>query len=126
MDALWSNPYGGESVLAVVLVTGVLGGGAAFLLGRAIARAWGPPWHVLLAAILLGAAARFIHFALFQGEFLSASSYACDTAFFCVVGLIAWRVTRAGQMVRQYPWLYVRTGPFGWRTRGEENPPEAC
>jgi len=123
MDALWHHPYAGENVLAVILVTGALGGGAALLLGRAIARAWHPPWHVVPAAIALGAAARFIHFALFQGDLLSAPSYACDTALFCIAGLIAWRVTRADQMVRQYPWLYARAGPFGWRKAGGENPP---
>ena len=122
METLWSIPYAGESALAVILVTGVLGGGAAFMLGRAIARAWRPLWRVVPAVIPLGAAARFIHFALFQGELLSIASYACDTALFCIVGLIAWRVTRAGQMVRQYPWLYARSGTFGWRQLGGDNP----
>jgi len=113
--------YAGESIAAVVLVTVVLGGGAAALSGRAIARAWRPPWQVAIAALLLGAAARFIHYALFQGELLSATSYGCDSAIFLTVGLIAWRATRASQMVRQYPWLYARAGPFGWRAIGREN-----
>ena len=72
-------------------------------------------------ALLLGAAARFIHYALFQGEFLSAASYGCDTVIFLAVGLIGWRATRASQMVRQYPWLYARAGPLGWREIGQEN-----
>jgi hypothetical protein len=112
--------YSGESLVAILLVTGVLGGGAAALLGRAIARAWRPPWQVAFAAILLGAAARFIHFALFQAALLSPLSYACDTLFFCIVGLIAWRATRASQMVRQYPWLYARNGPLSWRKIEQE------
>jgi hypothetical protein len=107
--------YSGESLVAVILVTIVLGGGAAALLGRAIARAWRPPRQVALAAIPLGAAARFIHFALFQAVLLSPLSYACDTVFFCIVGLIAWRATRASQMVRQYPWLYRSVGPLSLR-----------
>jgi uncharacterized protein DUF6867 len=106
--------YSGESLVAVILVTIVLGGGAAALLGRAIARAR-PPRQVALAAIPLGAAARFIHFALFQAVLLSPLSYACDTVFFCIVGLIAWRATRASQMVRQYPWLYRSVGPLSLR-----------
>jgi hypothetical protein len=115
--------YAGENVLHVVLVTGLLGGGAAWLSGRAIAGAWRPPWQVALAAVLLGAAARFIHFALFEGALLSAASYGLDTLIFLVVGLIAWRATRAAQLVRQYPWLYVRAGPLGWREIEQENVP---
>ena len=35
--------------------------------------------------------------------------------------MLAWRATRANQMVRQYPWLYARSGPLGWREIGQEN-----
>jgi hypothetical protein len=115
--------YAGESMAHVVLVTGILGGGAAWLSGRAIAGTWRRQWQVAIAALLLGAAARFIHFALFQGELLSAASYCCDALIFLTVGLIAWRATRATQMVRQYPWLYARAGPLGWRKIGQENWP---
>ena len=69
----------------------------------------------MIAALLLGAAARFFHFALFQGELLSLPSYVCDTAIFVIAGMLAWRATRANQMVQQYPWLYARSGPLGWR-----------
>jgi hypothetical protein len=113
--------YAGESIAHVVLVTGILGGGASWLSGRAIAGAWRPPWQVTIAALLLSGAARFIHYALFQGELLSAASYCCDTVIFLAVGLIGWRATRASQMVRQYPWLYARAGPLGWREIGQEN-----
>jgi hypothetical protein len=117
------TPYAGETLLHMMLVTGIIGGGAAALSGRAIARSWLPSWHIAAVAFLLGAAARFFHFALFNGELLSGSSYACDTAFFLIVGMIAWRATRARQMVRQYPWLYARTGLLGWREIGQENRP---
>jgi hypothetical protein len=115
------NLYAGESIAAVILVTLVLGGGAAWLSGRAIAGDWRPQWQVALAAFFLGAAARFIHFALFQGDILSAASYCCDTLIFLILGLFAWRATRANQMVRQYPWLYTRAGPLGWREIGQGN-----
>ncbi len=49
--------YASESLLQVVLVTGVIGGGAAFLAGRAIAQTWRPFWNVLLYMAMLG---RFI------------------------------------------------------------------
>jgi len=113
-------PYAGQNVLHIVLVTFILGGGAACLSGRAIARAWRPPWQVAVTALLLGAAARFIYFALFQGMLLSPVSYAVDTLIFLIAGMIAWRATWASQMVRQYPWLYAHSGPLGWRQIGRE------
>lgn len=113
--------YAGEGIAHVVLVTAILGGGAAWLSGRAIARAWRPSWQVVIAALLLAAAARFIHYALFHGEFLSVASYGCDSVIFLAVGLIGWRAMRVNQMVRQYPWLCTRAGPLGWREIKQEN-----
>lgn len=115
--------YAGEGILQIVLLTVVVGGGAAVLSGRAIALAWRPAWQVAIVALSLGAAARFFHFALFNGELLSAPSYCCDTLIFIVAGMIAWRATRAQQMVRQYPWLYTRSGPLGWREIRQQNRP---
>jgi len=126
MLTLFDSLYAGENTGAVLLVTGALGGGAAWLAGRAIALSWRSSLHVVLAMILLAAAARFIHFALFGGNLLSLSSYGCDFAIFLVVGLIAWRATRAAQMVRQYPWLYARTGPLTWREIAQENRNGSC
>ena len=117
MDSL----YAGESIAHIILVTGILGGGAACLSGRAMAGDWRPQWQVAIAAVLIGAAARFISFALFEGELLAAPSFCSDTLIFFIVGLIGWRATRAAQMVRQYPWLYARAGPLGWREIGQEN-----
>jgi hypothetical protein len=126
MLTLFDSLYAGENSGAVLLVTGVLGGGAAWLAGRAIALSWRPPLHVVLAMVLLAAAARFIHFALFGGDLLSLSSYGCDFAIFLAVGLIAWRATRAAQLVRQYPWLYARSGPLSWREIAQENRNGPC
>ena len=112
--------YAGETILDIVFVTGLVGGGAAWLSGRAIATAWRGRSRVVLTAFLLGAAARFFHFALFEGQLLSVASFACDTLIFLVVGLLSWQATRASLMVRQYPWLYVRTGPLTWREIGQE------
>jgi len=121
MEGEMFSLYAGESIVPIILVTGVLGGGAAALSGRAIAGAWRPQWQVAVTALVLAAAARFFHFALFGGDLLSLASYCCDALIFLVVGLIAWRVTRARQMVRQYPWLYARAGPFGWREIGQRH-----
>ena len=111
--------YGSETLLQIILVTGVIGGGAAFLAGRAIAQTWRPFWSVAVYMAMLGAAVRFVHFALFEATLLSPPSYAADTAYLIVVGALAWRMTRAGQMATQYYWLFERTGPFTWRARAD-------
>jgi hypothetical protein len=101
----------------VLFVTGVLGGGAAWLMGRACADTWRPIGQVVLYALLLGAAVRFFHFALFQGELLSLPSYAADTVYLMAVACLSWRITRTHRMVTQYKWLYERTSPVTWRER---------
>jgi hypothetical protein len=120
MDQLYAE----ESLLQVALVTGVLGGGAAFLAGRAIAQTWRPFWSVVVYMAMLGAAVRFVHFALFEGTLLSPASYLADALYLVIVGALAWRMTRAAQMATQYYWLYERTGPLTWRSRsaGDEIP----
>jgi hypothetical protein len=117
--------YAEESLLQVILITGVIGGGAAFLAGRAIAQTWRPFWSVLVYMAMLGAAVRFVHFALFEATLLSPASYTVDTLYLIVMGALAWRMTRAAQMATQYYWLYERTSPLTWRVRtaGEEPPP---
>ena len=53
MDGL---SYDGNSIWVFVLLTVILGGGAAALTGRAVASAWRPWWHVVGFVLLLGAA----------------------------------------------------------------------
>jgi hypothetical protein len=109
--------YASESLLQVLLVTGVIGGGAAFLAGRAVAQTWRPFWTVLLYMAMLGGAVRFVHFALFEATLLSPASYIVDTLYLIVVSALAWRMTRAAQMATQYYWLYERTSLLTWRSR---------
>jgi len=109
--------YASESLLQIALVTGVIGGGAAFLAGRAIAQTWRPFWNVLLYMAMLGAGVRFVHFALFEATLISPASYLADTLYLVIIGALAWRMTRAAQMATQYYWLYERTGPLTWRER---------
>jgi hypothetical protein len=113
--------YASETPLQVIFITGLIGGGAAWLAGRAIARTWRPFWHLVFYLALLGAAVRFVHFALFQATLLPPLSYAVDTIYLLLVGTLAWRTTRAAQMATQYHWLYERTGPFSWRERAPED-----
>jgi hypothetical protein len=100
-----------------VLVTLLLGGGAAYLSGRAIAATWRPWWHVIVYMLILALAVRFLHFALFGGTLLSPHYYAVDLFFCLLFGFLGYRVTRAAQMSTQYGWLYQRTGPLKWAPR---------
>jgi hypothetical protein len=112
--------YETETFLQILLVTGFLGGGAAWLTGRAIASTWRPLWHAVFYMLLLGAAVRFFHFALFEATLLSLPSYVADTTFFIMLAALSWHLTRVKQMVTQYPWLYERAGPFRWRKRAAD------
>jgi hypothetical protein len=117
MTNLFDNPYANETALQVFFVTCLIGGGAAWATGRALADTWRPFGQAIVYLLLLGAAVRFAHFALFQGKLVSLSAYVSDTAYLLAVGGLAWRLTRAKRMVTQYRWLYERTGPFTWRQR---------
>jgi hypothetical protein len=107
--------YASETFLQVLLVTGAIGGAAAWLTGRAIAQTWRPFWHLLVYVALLGAAVRFVHFALFEADLLALLSYIVDTLFLLAVASLSFRIARTSQMVTQYPWLYERVGPLRWR-----------
>ncbi len=99
-------------------VTVVLTGGAAWMTGRALAGNWRPAWQMVPYGLLLGLADRFLTWALFEGELLTAAGYAVDTTLILAIGFAAYRLTRARRMCAQYPGLYQRSGPFTWRERG--------
>ena len=100
-----------------VLVTIILGGGAAALSGRAIATTWRPWWQVVAYSFLLGAAVRFIHFSLFGGTLLSAHYYLVDSAVCMAFGFLGFRAARAAQMVTQYRWINEPEGLLRWRRK---------
>ena len=97
--------YEESTVATFLLVTIALGGGAAWLAGRAIALIWRPWWAVLLATMAIGLGVRFIHFALFGATFLSLHYYIVDTLFAFAFGMAGYRWQRARQMARQYGFL---------------------
>ena len=94
----------------------MLGGGAAMLAGRAIAATWRPWWQVVVYALILGGAARFIHFALFGGTLLSAHYYPVDCAICMCCGIPGFRAAPP-QMVSQYRWINVQNGRLRWRRK---------
>jgi NO-binding membrane sensor protein with MHYT domain len=99
--------YEEDYVGSFLLVTVILGGGAAWLAGRAIARSWRPWWSTVLYMLILGVAVRFIHFALFSGTFLSPHYYVVDAGVAILFGLLGFQVTRKRQMARQYGFLGI-------------------
>lgn len=117
MTTLFANFYAQETPLQILFVTCLIGGGAAWATGHALADTWRSFGKTLFYLLLLGAAVRFVHFALFEGELLSLRAYAADTAFLVLAGGLSWRLTRTKRMVNQYRWLYERTSPLTWRKR---------
>lgn len=111
--------YEENSILAFVFFTLVLGGGTAWMTGRACAATWRPKAVLFLYLLLLGAAVRFIHFAVLGATLRSFHYYAVDTMALLLIGFLAFRTTRASQMASQYYWLYERSGWLSWRERGE-------
>jgi len=109
-----------ESSLGVFLLVSVLmGGGAAWLAGRALAATWRPWWHVVLYMAILSLAVRFLHYALFDGKFLSLHYYLVDYLVCLGFGLLGFRLQRVTQMVTRYSWINERAGVFRWRRRGD-------
>jgi len=94
-----------DSFLVFLLVSVAMGGAAAWLAGRAVAQTWRPPWHLVAYMLILGAAVRFIHFALFDGTLLSPHYYLVDTAIALAFAGAGFRLTRKRQFARQYGFL---------------------
>jgi hypothetical protein len=107
------------TLLHFLLINLMLGCGCAWLAGQAIAQTWRPPVMVLGAAVLMGLAVRFVHFVLFGEPLLAPLVFGIETLVLLGVALLAYRRTRALQMVRQYYWLFEPHGPLGWRPRAD-------
>lgn len=117
-----------KSIYAFLIVTVILGGGAAFLSGRAVARSWKPFGRVAIYMLLLALAVRFLHWGLFagatyaswrelQGTLFSAHYYIVDAVVLIAIAALGYRLERARQMTTQYGWIYERTSPFTWKKR---------
>jgi GR25 family glycosyltransferase involved in LPS biosynthesis len=109
---IWETTFG-----AFALVTMALGGGSAWMTGRAVALGWDPRWTLVAYVVLLSGAVRFIHFALFDGTLLSLHYHIVDLVVLLAIAAAAYVVTRSGQMGTQYSFAYARTSPFGWAAK---------
>lgn len=106
-----------DGLRVFLVLTVIIGGGAAFLSGKGLARSWKPFWRVFLYMALLAAAIRFFHYALFDGALLSVYYYLVTYAALLAAACLGYRMMRTTQMVTQYRWLYERTSPVTWRDR---------
>lgn len=111
-----SGWFGAEVLVYTVLVI-VLMGSAAYAAGRAVARTWRPLWQVLWYALLLTAVARFLVFALFDGQLWSVTGWASDYVILVSWALLGYRIARVRKLTSQYPWIYERQGALRYRTR---------
>jgi hypothetical protein len=103
-----SGPFLGMTVLFAL---------AAIAMGRALAAHWRAPRQVILYAFLLALGHRFLLYALYDEELLSPAGFLTAALILAAVGFLAYRWAQAALMVRQYPWLYRRAGPFAWRQK---------
>ncbi|MFL6799548.1 MAG: DUF6867 family protein [Xanthobacteraceae bacterium] len=106
-----------RSLGTFLLVTVFLGGGAAWLAGRAIAVTWRPVWHVALYALPLSFVVRFLHFALFDATFIAPYYELVDYLVCLAFAALGFRLTRVRQMVTRYNWIHERAGLLRWRRR---------
>jgi small-conductance mechanosensitive channel len=105
------------SIFQFLMVTVLLGGGAAWMTGRACAQTWRSYGTLVFYLLLLGVGVRFIHHALFDGTMFSLQYYTVDTVILMVIGLLGYRYTRTSQMVTQYSWLYERASALSWKPK---------
>ena len=105
------------SISEFIIVTLFLGGGTAWMTGRAVASTWRTPLQLAWYMVILGLAVRFIHFALFGGTLLSGYYFVVDFLVILIFAFLGMRFTRAGQIAEQYSFAFTRSGPFGWRAK---------
>ncbi|MEO1191665.1 MAG: DUF6867 family protein [Pseudomonadota bacterium] len=111
------SSFVGDDPLVFIGLTCILFGGAAFMMGQALARTWRPIWMVVPYGLLMTVFNRFLSYGLFDGDGLSIVGFLVDGAVICCAALLAYRMTRVHKMVSQYPWLYERAGLFNWREK---------
>jgi hypothetical protein len=106
-----------NGVLQFMILTIIMGGGAAFMAGRSLANGWRGIGRLLVYMIPFTVGIRFLHFALFQGQLASLSHFVLHGLIVSGFALIGYRMRRTQQMTTQYPWLYERSGPMSWRNK---------
>lgn len=100
-----------------LMVTVIIGGGTAYMTGRAVAMTWRPSWQLGLYVFVLAAATRFVHYALFGADLLSIRYYLVDLVVLAAIAALGFRITEVASMTRQYSWLYERSSLLSLRDK---------
>lgn len=95
----------------------LLGFWTAWRTGKAVAEGWQEYPTVVLYTLLLGVVMRFLHYALFQGPFISPFFYVIDVVLLIIFSTAGFRAYRTTQMVSKYYWIYEKTSPFSWKKK---------
>jgi hypothetical protein len=96
----------------------ILSSMAAWMIGRSVATDWQSLLQLVGFVLILGLGVRFLHFALYEAQFISLSRYLVDTIVLAVVAYVGFRYTRTNQMTTQYHWLYEKLSPLSFKERG--------
>ena len=107
----------GDTLGIVLFFNVILIAPAAFATGHAVALTWRPFVQIIFYSALLSGVLRFLDYALMGGELVSTGGFLLGWAVQFIVAAFAFRLTRARQMIQQYPWLYRRKGLLGWEER---------
>lgn len=113
------------SFVYFLILTVLIGGGAAWMTGRACALTWKSFGVALIYMFLLAIAVRFLHYVIpyynddgdnmaYHGQFLSLHYYIMNFIVLCIFCGLGYRYTRVQQMVHQYKWLYRKTSIFSY------------
>ena len=115
-DMLMSD-WLGDTLGIVLLFNFVLAGPASFATGHGMAITWRSWRQLVLYTALISMGLRFFDYALAGGELWSIGGFLLAWVVQFAIAGLAYRLTRARQIVRQYPWLYERKGLLGWEER---------
>lgn len=112
MEAIFDTTLGPFIGLTLMLF-----GLCSFLAGQAVAETWRPAWMAVASGFGVAIFDRFLHWGLFSGHLWSLQGYVLNGIILSVYAVVGYRLTLAAKMVRQYPWIYEKSGPFTWRDR---------
>jgi hypothetical protein len=106
-----------QNWMVFLVLTIIMGGGAALMAGKSLATGWKPLLFVGLYMIPFTLGMRFLNFALFGAQLTSVQYFITHGLIFCAAAYLGYRMKRVAQMTNQYPWLYEKTGPLTWRSK---------